>query len=71
MAFALYLPAQGTLNVSLFAQYNRGDGRASGSWAYVAPDGSEYAVLGASTGAIARCCKRLFRRLALRGLPRW
>ena len=50
MAFALYLPAQGTLNVSLFAQYNRGDGRASGSWAYVAPDGSEYAVLGAQTG---------------------
>lgn len=50
MAFALSLPAQGTLNVSLFAQYNRGDGRASGSWAYVAPDGSEYAVLGAQTG---------------------
>ncbi|MCB0581285.1 MAG: choice-of-anchor B family protein [Phaeodactylibacter sp.] len=50
LALALSLPAQESLNVELFAQYNRGDGRASGSWSYVAPDGSEYAVLGAQTG---------------------
>lgn len=42
--------AQDALNVELFAQFNRGDGRASGSWYYAAPDGTEYAVLGAQTG---------------------
>ncbi|MCB9300601.1 MAG: choice-of-anchor B family protein [Lewinellaceae bacterium] len=42
--------AQDNLNVSLYAQYNRGDGRASGCWYYAAPDGKEYAILGAQTG---------------------
>ena len=41
---------QESLNIELFAQYNRGDGRASGSWAYIADDGTEYALLGAQTG---------------------
>ena len=50
LVLALTATAQNALNVELFAQYNRGDGRASGSWSYVAPDGSEYAVLGAQTG---------------------
>jgi choice-of-anchor B domain-containing protein len=42
--------AQDALNVSLFGQYNPGDGRASGSWSYVGADGTEYALLGAQTG---------------------
>ncbi|MCB0585434.1 MAG: choice-of-anchor B family protein [Phaeodactylibacter sp.] len=42
--------AQSALNVEVFARYDRGDGRASGSWYYAAPDGTEYAVLGAQTG---------------------
>jgi choice-of-anchor B domain-containing protein len=42
--------AQVNLNVSLLGQYNPNDGRASGSWGYVAPDGTEYALLGAQTG---------------------
>ena len=42
--------AQANLNVSLLGQYNPNDGRASGSWGYVAPDGTEYALLGAQTG---------------------
>jgi choice-of-anchor B domain-containing protein len=42
--------AQETLNLELFAQYNRGDGRASGSWSYATADGAEYALLGAQTG---------------------
>ena len=49
-ALSSFLSAQNTLNIDLFGQYNRGDGRASGSWFYVAPDGTEYAVLGAQTG---------------------
>lgn len=44
------LPAQDALNVELYAQYNPQDGRASGSWSYVGPDGTEYALLGAQTG---------------------
>lgn len=39
-----------TFNVNLFGQVNRGDERYSGSWAYIAPDGSEYALIGAKTG---------------------
>ncbi len=44
------LIAQQALNVTLFDQYHRGDERYSGSWAYIAPNGSEYALLGAKTG---------------------
>lgn len=44
------LPGQDALNVDLFGQYNPEDGRASGSWSYVGPDGTEYALLGAQTG---------------------
>lgn len=44
------LLAQQSLNVDLVAEFNRGDTRYSGSWSYVAPDGSEYALLGAKTG---------------------
>lgn len=42
--------AQDALNVELFGLVNRGDSRYSGSWAYVADDGSEYALVGAKTG---------------------
>jgi choice-of-anchor B domain-containing protein len=45
------ISAQESLNVSLVAQYNRGDVRYSGSWGYASPDGTEYAILGAKTGA--------------------
>lgn len=41
------------LNVELFDQYLRADVRYSGSWTYVAPDGSEYALLGAFSGLAA------------------
>jgi choice-of-anchor B domain-containing protein len=44
------LNGQGALNVSLFGQYHRGDLRYSGCWTYLAPDNSEYALLGARTG---------------------
>jgi choice-of-anchor B domain-containing protein len=37
-------------NVSLFGQVNRGDARYSGSWAYIGPNGEEYALIGAKTG---------------------
>ncbi|MCB0644035.1 MAG: choice-of-anchor B family protein, partial [Phaeodactylibacter sp.] len=36
--------------LDVFAHYNRGDERYSGSWVYVGPDGSEYALIGAKTG---------------------
>ncbi|MCO6479263.1 MAG: hypothetical protein J5I94_21690, partial [Phaeodactylibacter sp.] len=49
-ALATFTSAQEALNVELYAQFDRGDGRASGSWHYAAPDGTEYAVLGAQTG---------------------
>lgn len=42
--------AQPSLNVELLGQYNPEDGRASGSWGYAAPDGTEYAILGGQTG---------------------
>jgi len=41
------------LNVELFDLANRGDERYSGSWTYVAPDGAEYALVGAATGLAA------------------
>ncbi len=44
------LIAQGSLNVSLYAQYDRGEQRYSGSWVYTADDGTEYALLGAYGG---------------------
>ena len=47
---SLSLAAQNIMNVELFGQFNRGDERYSGSWAYTAPDGSEYALIGAKTG---------------------
>ncbi len=46
---------QNALNIQLLGQANRGDTRYSGSWAYVAPDGTEYALLGAKTGTAAYC----------------
>ncbi len=48
-----FLFAQTSLNVTLFGQNNRGDVRYSGSWSYIAPDGTEYALLGARTGLAA------------------
>lgn len=54
--FNLLLPhsiSQTSWNVDLFGHADRGDGRYSGSWCYVAPDGSEYALLGAKTGTAA------------------
>lgn len=42
--------AQESLNVSLYAQYDRGEQRYSGSWVYTSQDGSEYALLGAYGG---------------------
>ncbi|MBI5917493.1 MAG: choice-of-anchor B family protein [Bacteroidetes bacterium] len=44
---------QNSWNVDLLGQVNRGDTRYSGSWAYVAPDSSEYALIGAKTGMAA------------------
>ncbi|MBK8566364.1 MAG: choice-of-anchor B family protein [Saprospiraceae bacterium] len=49
------LMGQPSLNVQLVGQYNRGDTRYSGSWAYIAQDGKEYALLGAKTGTVAYC----------------
>lgn len=45
-----YASAQQAENVELFAHAHRGDVRYSGSWSYIAADGSEYALLGARTG---------------------
>jgi choice-of-anchor B domain-containing protein len=47
------LPAQTALNMELFSQFNRGDTRYSGSWAYIDSQGNEYALLGARTGTAA------------------
>lgn len=44
--FAQDLP----LNVDLYAQYDRGEQRYSGSWVYSTDDGTEYALLGAYAG---------------------
>ncbi len=49
------LIGQPSLNIELVGQYNRGDTRYSGSWAYIAQDGKEYALLGAKTGTAAYC----------------
>ena len=48
--FQLNLMAQDALNVELFGQIQRADTRYSGCWSYIAPDGSEYALLGAKSG---------------------
>lgn len=50
LIFSGLIFAQESLNVNLFGQFDRGDGRYSGVWSYVAADGSEYALLGARTG---------------------
>ena len=42
--------AQDAWNVELFGQVNRGDVRYSGSWSYIANDGSEFALIGAKSG---------------------
>jgi choice-of-anchor B domain-containing protein len=47
------LSAQTALNMELFSQFNRGDTRYSGSWAYIDSQGNEYALLGAKTGTAA------------------
>jgi choice-of-anchor B domain-containing protein len=52
-AFLSFVRSQDSWNVELFALANRGDVRYSGSWSYVAPDGSEYALIGAKTGTAA------------------
>ncbi|MBK6905166.1 MAG: choice-of-anchor B family protein [Saprospirales bacterium] len=44
------LYGQNAWNMELLWEYNRGDERYSGSWCYAAPDGQEYALLGAKTG---------------------
>ncbi|GJM32898.1 MAG: hypothetical protein DHS20C18_18990 [Saprospiraceae bacterium] len=50
LLFAGFSTAQDALNVALYAQFNRGDVRYSGSWVYVDGEGQEYALLGAQTG---------------------
>lgn len=47
---SIQLLAQSSLNVDLFTQFHRGDTRYSGCWSYVAPDSSEYALLGTTSG---------------------
>ena len=47
---SFHLFAQSSLNVDLFTQFHRGDTRYSGCWSYVAPDSSEYALLGTTSG---------------------
>ncbi len=42
-----------SLNVDVFGQFNRGDIRYSGSWFYVGPDNTEYALIGTRTGVAA------------------
>jgi choice-of-anchor B domain-containing protein len=44
------LAAQINQHVDLLWEYDRGDDRYSGSWVFVGPDGTEYALLGAKTG---------------------
>ena len=53
--FSILASGQNTSNVELLGQVNRGDTRYSGSWAYVAPDSTEYALIGAKTGTAAYC----------------
>jgi choice-of-anchor B domain-containing protein len=53
--FMASLAGQNALNVELVGQANRGDTRYSGSWAYIAPDSTEYALIGAKTGTAAYC----------------
>lgn len=48
-----FVDAQSNLNVELFGQIQRSDARYSGSWSYIAPNGAEYALLGAATGTAA------------------
>jgi len=50
LLFSIQLYAQPSQNISLFAEKDRGDSRYSGSWSYVAPNGSEYALVGARSG---------------------
>ncbi|RMG77947.1 MAG: choice-of-anchor B family protein [Bacteroidetes bacterium] len=53
LSCALFSPAmraQDAQNVSLFANVKLADVRYSGSWSYVAGDGTEYALLGAKSG---------------------
>lgn len=42
-----------SLNVDLYGQFNRGDIFYSGSWFYVGPDDTEYALIGTRTGVAA------------------
>lgn len=53
ITFSTLCLAQDALNVELFGQYNRGDIRYSGSWAYTDGEGNEYALLGTRTGVAA------------------
>ncbi len=55
IASILSSQAQTALNVDLFGQVNRGDSRYSGSWSFIAPNGSEYALIGAKSGTAAYC----------------
>lgn len=47
--------AQNSQNVTLLGQANTEDIRYSGSWAYLAPDGIEYALIGAKSALAAFC----------------
>jgi len=47
--------AQNSENVTLLGQANTEDIRYSGSWSYVAPDGKEYALIGAKSALAAFC----------------
>ncbi len=50
LLFCCSAVAQTSLNVELFGQVKRMDDRYSGSWSYIAADGSEYALIGAMSG---------------------
>jgi choice-of-anchor B domain-containing protein len=53
LLFTTVVLGQNALNIELVGQINRGDTRYSGSWVYEAPDGTEYALIGAKTGTAA------------------
>ncbi|MBK9012617.1 MAG: choice-of-anchor B family protein [Saprospiraceae bacterium] len=53
--FSNWASGQNALNVELLGQVNRGDTRYSGSWAYIAPDSTEFALVGAKTGTAVYC----------------
>lgn len=50
LCLSIFAFSQDALNIELLETFHRGDARYSGSWSYVAADGTEYALVGARTG---------------------